>query len=159
MSIFAQVPGITGGVSDKNFLGWISVDRLEWGSHRNITSNTSTKGDRESSNATITDLTFIKIMDRATPQIFLETCCGTGKTVKFVMTKTGAGDGADVFIEYTLYNALFMQMNTTHNGLRPVEKIKISFTSIAVKYITYDEDGNAKAPEIVGFNTATNTKI
>ncbi|MBX2809252.1 MAG: type VI secretion system tube protein Hcp [Cellvibrionaceae bacterium] len=75
------------------------------------------------------------------------------------MTKTGAGNGADVFTEYTLTNALLSNMRMVHNGLRPIEKLKISFTSMSVKYITYDEDGNAKSPEITGFDTATNTKI
>ncbi len=159
MSIFMHIEGIQGETSDLNHKGWIDIENLEWGSKRQITSNTSTQGDRESSNATITDLTLIKLMDKTTPYLFIETCCGRGKTIKIVLTKTGAGNGADVFMEYTLNNALFSQMNTTHNGLRPIEELKISFTSMVVKYITYDEDGNSKTPEVVGFNTATNTKV
>lgn len=75
------------------------------------------------------------------------------------MTKTDAGSGADVFMEYTLENALYSHMHTTYNGLRAIEKIKISFTKMTVKYITYDEDGNLEAPQTVGFDTATNTKV
>ncbi|MBX2809852.1 MAG: type VI secretion system tube protein Hcp [Cellvibrionaceae bacterium] len=71
---------------------------VEFGVSRNITSSTSTQGDRESSNATISDLQITKWMDRSTPYIFILACCGTGKDVKIIMTKTGSGDGADVFL-------------------------------------------------------------
>ncbi len=76
MSIFMHVEGIQGETSDLNHKGWIDIENLEWGSKRQITSNTSTQGDRESSNATITDLTLIKLMDKTTPYLFIETCCG-----------------------------------------------------------------------------------
>lgn len=39
-----------------------------------------------------------------------------------------------------------------------MEAISISFTDIEVKYIPYDEDGNAVAPISVGFDSATNIK-
>lgn len=159
MSIFLYDPKIKGETSDKNHKDYIDVLDVEFGVSRAITSATSTQGDRESSNAVISDLTIKKIMDKATPYIFIETCCGRGKTLKIVMTKTGAGGGADVFLEYTLENALYAHMQTNHNGLRPIETIKISFTKMTVKYLTYDEDGNLEAPQTVGFNTATNTKI
>ncbi|MBX2809253.1 MAG: type VI secretion system tube protein Hcp [Cellvibrionaceae bacterium] len=73
MSIFLNYDGITGECSDANHKGWIDVERIKWGTSRNITSSTSTQGDRESSNAIITDLSFIKLMDKATPYLFLET--------------------------------------------------------------------------------------
>lgn len=161
MSIFMEIPNITGETSDQNHQGWIDVLEVEFGVHRNITSSTSTQGDRESSNAVISDLKLLKLMDRTTPQLFLLTCCGTGKDIKIVMTKTGTGSGADVFLEYTLKNALLSRMDTQamkYNNRRPVEEIHISFTSMSVKYIQYDEDNNMVAPLAVGFDTATNTK-
>ncbi|MGH1441122.1 MAG: type VI secretion system tube protein Hcp [Cellvibrionaceae bacterium] len=98
-------------------------------------------------------------MDKATPSIFIESCCGTGKTIKIAMTKTGSGQGADVFVEYTFENALFAQMITLHNGLRPIEEIEISYTRMTTKYIPYDENGSATAPLVIGFDATTNTKI
>ncbi|MGH1439749.1 MAG: Hcp family type VI secretion system effector [Cellvibrionaceae bacterium] len=161
MSIFIQHPDIKGETSDKNHQGCIDALEVEFGVSRAITSATSTQGDRESSNAVISDLTFTKWMDKATPYLFIETMCGRGKTIKIYMTKTGAGDGADVFLEYTLENALFSKMDTemmAYDNARPLEIFKISFTSMSVKYIQYDEDGNMLAPQAVGFDTATNTK-
>ncbi len=100
-------------------------------------------------------------MDKATPKNFLESCCGTGKTVRIRLTKTGAGSGADVFMEYILSNALisYYQVEAeSQSNNRPVEKMEISFTNIEVKYTPYDEDGCPLPNLAVAFDTSTNTK-
>jgi type VI secretion system secreted protein Hcp len=161
MSAFLYIEGVPGEVSDANFSGWLDIRGWGWGTQRNITSNTSTQGDRESANATIKDLTIRRFMDKATPKLFIEACCGRGKEIKLVQTKTGTGSGADVFIEYTFRNALISNYEVkanTKSPARPSENITISFVDLDVKYTQYDEDGNPEAPVAVGFNTATNTK-
>ncbi len=161
MSAFLHIDGVPGEVSDTNYSGWLDIQKWQWGVSRAITSSTSTQGDRESSNATITDLKITRHMDKATAKLFIEACCGTGKMIKLVQTKTGTGTGADTFIEYTLKNALISQYNVVASnkaGTRPKEELTISFVDIEVKYTPYDEDGNAQAPIAVGFNTATNIK-
>ena len=161
MSIFLNYEGIKGESSDSGHKDWIDVKSWQWGTERNITSATSTQGDRESSNAVVRDLRISKYMDSASPKIFLESCCGTGKTVKLHLTKTGKGSGADVFMEYTLKNALisfYDVRGSEYDTHRPIEEIHISFVDLEVKYTPYNEDGNAEAAIAVGFDTATNTK-
>ena len=153
--------GIKGESADQNHKDWLDIDNFKFGIARKITSATSTQGDRESANAVIQDLKIQRKMDKSTPKLFIESCCGTGKTVKIVQTKSGTGKGADAFIEYTLKNALISHYDVEalgQSGSRPREELTISFVDIEVKYIPYDEDGNPEAPISVGFNTATNTK-
>lgn len=161
MSMFLYIEGIQGEVSDAGYKGWIDITHWSWDISRNITSSTSTQGDRESSNATIGDLMITRLMDKATAKIFMEACCGRGKQVKLVQTKTGTGNGTDTFIEYTINNALISNYSVkaiNSSASRPIENIKISFVNLEVKYTPYDEDGNAEASIAVGFDTATNTK-
>ncbi|MGH1487388.1 MAG: Hcp family type VI secretion system effector [Cellvibrionaceae bacterium] len=161
MSAFLHIEGVPGEASDTHHKDWLDINQWQWGTTRQITSSTSTQGDRESSNAVITDLVITRYMDKATPKIFIESCCGRGKTIKISQTKTGTGSGAQPFIEYTLKNALISNYQvkaSNREGTRPLETIKISFVDIEAKYTPYDEDGNAQAPIAVGFNTATNTK-
>ncbi|WP_221801116.1 Hcp family type VI secretion system effector [Oceanobacter mangrovi] len=161
MSIYVNYDGITGEASDPSHEGWMDVDDIQWGVARQITSATSTKGDRESSNAVITDLVLTRRMDSATPKIFIESCCGTGKDVKIHLSKTGTGSGSDVYMEYTLKNALISNYSVhaaSQSTERPSEHITISFVDVEVKYTPYDEDGNAEASIAVGYDTATNTK-
>lgn len=159
--IFLNYEGIKGESSDSGHKDWVDVKNWQWGGERNITSSTSTQGDRESSNAVIRDLRISKYMDSSSPKFFIEFCCGTGKDVILHLTKTGTGSGADVYMEYKLKNALISGYDahgSEHDTHRPIEEITISFVDIEVKYTPYDEDGNAMAPVAVGFDTATNTK-
>ncbi len=161
MSIFVNYEGIKGEASDPGHKDWMDVETISWGVGRNITSATSTQGDRESSNAVIHDLQITRLMDKSTPKLFIESCCGTGKEVKIHLSKTGTGSGTDVYMEYTLKNALISNYNVTaatQSTERPLETLTISFIDVEVKYTPYDEDGNAEASIAVGFDTATNTK-
>lgn len=161
MSIFLNYEGIKGESSDSNHKDWIDITAWKFDVQRAITSATSTQGDRESSNATIGDILLSKHTDSATPKLFIESCCGTGKNATLHLTKTGAGSGADVYMEINLKNALISNYAVSGNdksAKRPQEAIALSFVDIEIKYIQYDEDGNAMAPVAVGFDTATNTK-
>lgn len=155
-------PKFKGEASDRNHKELLDVDVMKWGVSRAITSSTSTQGDRESSNATISDLILYRYMDKASPYLFIHSCCGTGNDIEIYLTKTGNGEGADDCMVYRLKNALISHYSIqakSGNLTRPYEKIKISFTAVEVKYISYDENGNAEAPQAVGFDTATNTKV
>lgn len=161
MSIFVNYTGIKGESSDKGHKDWMDVETLHWGVSRQLTSATSTMNDRESSNAVISDLVITRRMDSATPNLFIESCCGTGKDVVIHLSKTGQGDGANIYMEYTLKNALISEYSVnaaSQSTDRPMEQITISFVDVEVKYTPHDEDGNALAAIAVGFDTATNTK-
>lgn len=161
MSIFVNYEGIRGESSDPNHREWMDAESISFGVSREITSRTSTRGDRESSNAEISGVLIKKLMDKSTPKVFIESCCGTGKKVKIHLTKTGKGSGTDVFMEYTLKNALIShyQVEADIDDIgRPIEKFFISFVDLELKYTAFDEDGNALAPQAVGFDTSTNMK-
>ena len=161
MSIFAQIEGIKGESSDSGHSGWMDIHSINWGVGRKITSNSSTAGDRESSNAVISDLQITRLMDSATPKLFIESCCGTGKEIKIHLTKTGTGSGADIFMEYSLKNAIISNYSvnaSAEDSGRPMETLTVSFVDLEVKYTPYDEDGSAEAAIAVGFDTSTNTK-
>jgi len=162
MSVFLEIEGIKGESSDQGHKDWIDLESWGWEVERGMTSASSTRGDRESSNAKISSLIATKRIDSATPKIFIDSCCGTGKTIKLHLTKTGSGNGADVYMEFVLKNALIEKFALTgkkQDTKRPLEALSFSFIEIQVKYIPYDDKGNAMAPIVVGFDTATNTQL
>lgn len=162
MSIFLKIDGITGESSDKNHKGWIDIDYFSWGNQRQITSNTSTQGDRESSNTIISDLILYKHMDKSTPNLFMNACCGGGKEIKIHLSQTGSGSGSNVYAEYTMQNAIIRHYEMAAKSpcrYRPIEEIKISFIRLQIKYIQYDDANQPLAPIATGFNTGTNTKV
>ncbi len=101
-------------------------------------------------------------MDKSTVALFLATCCGAAQDIEVHLTETGAGQGTDVYMIYTLKNAIVSHYSMQAKGkshFLPYEEIHISFTAMTVRYTPYDEDGNMTAPIAVGFDTSTNTKI
>ena len=161
MSIFVQYEGITGQVSDAEHKGWMHVHELAWGAGRNITSRPSTRGDRESSNAQVSDLVMTRLMDKATPKLFLAACCGKGKRVEIHLTKSGQGGAAEVYMTYVLQHCLvsfYAMTDSPKHTTGAAERIEISFTGLEVKYTPYDDDGMALGPLAVGFDTATNMR-
>ncbi|MEX2337126.1 MAG: type VI secretion system tube protein Hcp [Aquisalimonadaceae bacterium] len=123
----------------------------------------STRNDRESSVAEISDLVLIKRMDKASPVLFIEACCGRGKKdVVIHLAKTGTGSGADVYMGYTLRHALITKYQVLASGNgnnRPLERLVISFRTVLVRYTPYSDAGVAMSPIAVGFNAATNMKL
>ncbi|PCH59462.1 MAG: hypothetical protein COC05_06925 [Gammaproteobacteria bacterium] len=162
MSIFMKIDGIEGNASDKNYIGWLTLISFSWRAQRKITSASSTRGDRESSNTAISDLSFNRYMDKATTDLFKAACCGKGSTIKLVKTKTGTGNGADPFIEYTLHNAIVSHYAVDADGdpgLIPREHLRLSFTAVEVRYTSYDDKGNIITSASQGFDAATNTRL
>jgi type VI secretion system secreted protein Hcp len=101
-------------------------------------------------------------MDKATPSLFLESCCGRGNTIELALTKTGTGSGAQAYMRYTAENAVishYSMQASTQKTTRPVEKIIISFTSLQLQYTPFDENGLPDANIAVGFDTATNALL
>ncbi|PCH59814.1 MAG: hypothetical protein COC05_05965 [Gammaproteobacteria bacterium] len=159
MSIFVKYDGIIGQVSDAGHKGWMNMHQLRWSLGRLITSAPSTRGDRESSNTEATDVMMTRLVDDATPALFAEACCGKGKDVEIHLTKTGKGDGAEVYMAYRLKNCLIskyaVSCSARHKN-RPTELIKISFTHIEVRYTSFDDKGIPITSASKGFDMATN---
>lgn len=161
MSIHMRMDGVAGDSSDSNHKGWIDVIQLTWGAGRRITAHASTQNDRESANAELSELTFTRHMDSATPQLFVESCCGRGKTVTIELTRTGTGSGAEPYARYVLHNALLSNYRMaawSEDPDRPMEKLKISFSKLEVAYMPHDEDNNLLPRIAVAFDKSTNER-
>ena len=161
MSIFMKYGDIEGEVSDSWHAGWIDVDDITWGVRRRITSKPSTRQDRESANAEVSDLTLTRRMDQASPALFLRACCGKGESLILHLTKTGPGEGSHTYMEYVLSEALvsFYDVDAhAQSDTRPTEQITISFTGLDLKYTPYDDDNDPMASVAVGFDTTRNIK-
>ncbi|MCH8506558.1 MAG: type VI secretion system tube protein Hcp [Ectothiorhodospiraceae bacterium] len=168
MSIHLRIEGLSGDSGDSGHQGWIDILDLKWGVRRRITSHTGTRGNRESSNAEITDLTLTKYLDSSSPSLFLESCCGRGKEMQLDLTKTGDGTGSDTYMSYWLkqavvnsyhVEALALRRSRFVGNPRPVEIIKVSFVGLEARYTPYDDSGAFQAAMAVGFDAATNQRM
>jgi len=160
MSIFMQIDGIEGSVTDQYHQGWLNILKIKWGTRRKIILSTGT-GHRRISNAKFSELMLIRRMDKATPQLFREACSGcVGKDVTLHLTKTGQSE--NTYLEYSLKNVLVSHYRTmAHEDdvAPPNEEIRLSFSAIELKHIPYDASGKMQSPLITGFDLATHTVL
>lgn len=82
MAMYMRIDGIEGEATAVGHEGWIDIDSLTWGTARSLTSHTGTSQDRESSTASVTDVTVTKLMDVTTPYIFQDSVVGKSKAVE-----------------------------------------------------------------------------
>ena len=162
MSIFLHLPGVEGATTDAGHTGWLPIEKIEWGLDRKLTSPPGRRGGREASNAVFHEVTLRRPMDRATPNLVLNACCGRGQAVTLRLTRTGDGVGATVYAEYILHNALVSEYTVRARGqgdARPLEVLCLSFTAMEMTYVGQDADGSALAPVVVGFDPQQNQRL
>ena len=156
MAIYVQIEGIKGDATHQSHVDWLDVSSLQWGVGRAISTPTGSTQNREASEPSVSEVTFTKLMDKSTADIFKESCVGkTGKTVKIDLVTTGSP--GDTYMTYTLTNALVSGYSVSTGGDRPVENVSLNFTKIEMKYIPYDNKNNPMSPLPASYDMTTTT--
>jgi type VI secretion system secreted protein Hcp len=114
---------------------WISVDSLQWGVGRAV--STSGAGtDRDTSNPSFSEVSISKNMDVASAQMMLEAACGkafTTATLHFI--QTGGKDAAGQhYLEIILDKPLLSSYSMSSGGERPSESVSINYNGIKMQY-------------------------
>lgn len=120
---------------------WITVDSIQFGVGRSITS-IGGGGDRETSNPSFSEVTFSKSTDVASTELFMQATCGKslGKAeVHFIQTGGTAAKG-QVYLTLELDEAVVSSYSMSSSGDRPSESFSINFTKVSYKYDKYDGD-------------------
>jgi len=160
MAMYMKIDGIDGEATAVGHDKWVDIDSITWGTNRALSSNTGTSQDREGTLANVQDVTITKLMDVTSPAIFQESVVGKSKTVQFHIAKQGS-DGPEVYMEYTLTNAMISgyQVSAAGDSGRPMESLSFNFTKVEMKYTPYDDQHNAGTPVPAGFDSTTGNKI
>ena len=158
MAIYIQIDGIDGDATHEKHVKWIDAVSLQWGVGRAITTPVGSTLNREASEPSISEVTFTKLMDGASPYLLEEATTGTrGKNVKIHLVSTGSA--ADEYCEYKLENSLISGYSIVTDGDRPMESVTINFTKVEMKFTPYDPDHKPKPPVMVGYDMTTTKKV
>jgi type VI secretion system secreted protein Hcp len=119
--------------------GWITVDSLQLGVGRSITTSGGGK-DRDTSNPSFSEVTITKSTDIASSDLFFQAICGKslGKaTFEFIQT---GGDKLQTFLVYELTDPIVSGYSMSSGGERPSESLTLNFTKISMKYNQFSGD-------------------
>ena len=136
---------------------WITIDSMQWGVGRAITSS-GTGADRDTSNPSFSEVTFSHSMDVASAQIMQEAACGkalTKATIHLIQTGGKDAEGQE-FVEIILEKPLLSSYSLSSGGERPGESFSVNYVGLTVQYNQFEEGGTVKKGEAKGYDLKTN---
>lgn len=156
MNIYLTIPGVSGMATDANHKTQIPVKAYAFRKRRNVDMSVGYVSNREGGSQSFSYFELLKQVDKSSPQLYQ--LFATGKNLdKVVIQVCRTGAGAQVYHEFTLYNAMIAGRDLenvadqTHTGL---EYLTLSYTRLDEKFIPYDQNGQVGTPVTVGFDLA-----
>jgi type VI secretion system secreted protein Hcp len=160
MSVYVQIPAVTGGATETNHVGWIQVDSLQFGIGRALNNPLGHATSREAGQPNVSEIHVTKSMDSASIELFgWSVSKFDAKLIKIDVTSTGKTDKP--FAAYTLDNAVISgySVSAPRDG-QPTESISFNFTKITEKFISYGADNKTVLATVVkGYDLALGKEI
>lgn len=155
---YLQLEGIKGESSDSAHQGWIEIDNVYWSVLQPKSGVSSTGGGHTAERVEMTDITFSKVSDLATP-ILLQTCA-QGRTIpkgKLEFMRADSAGKPIKYFEIELENVLIGGVTPSLNGGGGLtESIALKFGKVKWKYTQQKIGGGAGGNTSGGWNLQTN---
>lgn len=156
---FLKIDGIQGELQDSAHPNEIQVHSISFG-----VSNAGSGGfgmGSGSGKANVHDMSFTKLVDKASPNLFI--ACATGKSIgNAIVTMRKAG--GDKPVEYLVYKLteVFVSssnMSASEGGGIAQESLSLNFSKVEWSYKPQNADGSAGAAIQTGYDIKKNAKV
>lgn len=157
MSIYMQLPKITGDVTTKGYEGWIELTHLDFSAKRSITMKVGQQTDRDSSAPRINEMAITKPVDTSSPFLFEALLNGTSMD-KVTIAVCKNGSDVKVSSQYILHNAMVSYYEEQVDGSSEQsgqDFLNLNFTEIEKRYTPYNTQGKAQAAVSTGYDLST----
>lgn len=157
---FLQVDGIDGESLDDKHLNWIDIHAWSWGASQSGTTHEGPGAGGGKVN--VSDLTFTKFVDKATPGLLK--ACFNGKHIpkaEFHVLKAG-GDSPVLYLKYILTDIIVSSYNSggAAGGLDRIEEtVTFNFREVKIEYTQQLANGGLGATTPVGWDIAANKAV
>ncbi|MFC0400779.1 Hcp family type VI secretion system effector [Paraburkholderia rhizosphaerae] len=153
--IFIKINGIDGESQDSAHKNEIEV--RSWGWHISQQSNMHMGSGGGAGKATVDDLAFEHLVDRASPNLMKY--CLTGKHVdQAVLTVRKAGGNPLEYLKITMSDVIVTQVQPSgsngDNGIR--EQVRLSFAKVKQEYVVQNAQGGSGGAVTAGYDIKLN---
>ena len=153
MAIYMKYDGIDGDATHEEHDKWITVESLNWGVGRAISTAVGSTMNREASEPSVAEVSISKQMDTSSVYLFQESCTGqVGKEVKIHLVSTGSP--GQTYLEYILQDTLVSGYSVSSGGDRPSESVTLNFNKVMMKYIPLASNNESGSPVTKGYDLA-----
>lgn len=150
MPIFMNYDGIPGEATTTGFTKQIELNSFQFGVGRGISSAYG-QSTRESSIASVSEITVSKPSDGSSTKLFVAALTGTlDKKVTISMVRTASGS-VQPYMVYELEGCGISGYSVSSGGDRPSESISLNFDKVSFKYLLVGDD-LSESPEVVGYD-------
>ena len=158
IDVYLQIDGIKGESNDSKHTGWIECSSVNWKLHQPRSATASTGGGHTAERAELSDVSFTKLCDLASP--ILAQHCAMGKTIpkaKFEFFRAdGQGDRVKYY-EVELDNVVIGEIaQSVSAGIGMVDQVGLKFSKVKWRYTQQKIAGGAGGNTAGGWDLATN---
>ncbi len=145
---FIRIEGIEGESTDDKHLGWIQVEDYHLSVNQRVSKTASSAGGASAERANFSELTFTKLLDKATPKLALACAAGT-HIDKIVVEICRSGKEKVKYMAYTLTNCLITKLSTAStSGEFPMDDVAVNFGKIQWCYTQQSRAGGGAVGNI-----------
>jgi type VI secretion system secreted protein Hcp len=157
-NFYLQLDGIKGESSDAKHAGWIECATVSWSITQPKSATASTGGGHTAERAELSEITFSKLVDLASP--ILAQTCACGKTIpkaKLEMLRADGENDPVKYFEVELENVLIAHVSPDFiGGEFPTENIGLKFSRVKWRYTKQKIGGGGSGNTAGGWDMATN---
>ncbi|MDB5748900.1 MAG: type secretion system tube protein Hcp [Massilia sp.] len=155
---YLKIGDIKGESADDKHKQWIEVSHVDWGVTQPRASTVSTAGGHTNGKADLSEVSFTKLADVASPILFQH--CAMGKTIPTAVIEFMRADGDGKPINYfkiELENVMLSSFhpNSGEGGIL-TEQVHLAYSKIKVSYTQQKISGGAGGNTSGGWDCAAN---
>jgi type VI secretion system secreted protein Hcp len=158
IDVYLQIDGIKGESTDSAHKDWIECHSVNWSLRQPKSATASTGGGHTAERVELSDVTFTKIADLASP--ILAQTCAMGKTIpkaKLEFMRADGQGGAVKYYEVELSNVLISQVaQGVAGGDVMSESIGLKFSRVKWTYTRQKISGGGSGNTSGGWDLSTN---
>ena len=118
--------------------GWINVDSMAWGVGRSIATQQSGSAKREVSSPSVSEVTFSRQSDLASPELFFQACGGVSLGKCEIHVLQVVENKPQVVVKIELEDAMISSYSVSSGGDQPSDSFAVNFTKVSFQYDTFD---------------------
>lgn len=130
-TMFLKIGSITGESTEANHKDWIDVSSCEFSVARPASIDPKTGTLISTGAATAQPIKIDKLLDKASPQLFLACAQGTTQTQAVLEVTDGLGT---LYYRVTLDVVLISSISSSSGGERPAESVELNFGKLRTEY-------------------------
>lgn len=151
VDMFLKLDDIKGESNDAKHKDEIDILTYSLGAVQSATTHTGSGGG--AGKVSVKDLSITKIVDKATPNLFLA-CCSGKHFKEAILTVRKAGEKPLEYLKIVMKQVLISSYSSG-NG---TESVSFNFAEISMEYVPQKADGSGDATILVGWDIARNVR-